>query len=183
VWDGTEAYDGTGTLYINGIEADSTDGAGVLKNLLDEGTYGIGGDTGITATVRYFDGFIDEVAVWRSALSADNAEWLYQNSIKGIPPDGELPGDFNSDGNVDTADYTIWADNYTGSGGTGGTPSTGDANGDGAVDTADYTIWADNYTGSSTAAGAVPEPGTAGLLVSLGILGLAARRRRVDRKR
>ena len=74
------------------------------------------------------------------------------------------PGDFNGDGNVDTADYTIWADNYTGSGGTGGTPSTGDANGDGAVDTADYTIWADNYTGSQ-AAGVVPEPAALTLLL------------------
>jgi hypothetical protein len=88
-----------------------------------------------------------------------------------------LPGDFNGDGSVDTADYTIWADNYTGSGGTGGTPSTGDANGDGAVDTADYTIWADNYTGSSVSVGAVPEPGTATLLLLLGALGLAVRRR------
>jgi hypothetical protein len=87
------------------------------------------------------------------------------------------PGDFNGDGNVDTADYTIWADNYTGSGGTGGTPSTGDANGDGAVDTADYTIWADNYTGSSAAAGVVPEPGAAILLLLLGTLGLGVRRR------
>ena len=77
------------------------------------------------------------------------------------------PGDFNGDGNVDTADYTIWADNYTGSGGTGGTPSTGDANGDGAVDTADYTIWADNYTGPSSSAGSVPEPSTACLLLSM----------------
>ena len=70
------------------------------------------------------------------------------------------PGDFNEDGAVDTGDYTIWADNYTGPGGTVGTPPTGDANGDGAVDTADYTIWADNYTGASAALNNVPEPST-----------------------
>jgi hypothetical protein len=87
------------------------------------------------------------------------------------------PGDFNEDGAVDTADYTIWADNYTGSGGTGGTPSTGDANGDGAVDTADYTIWADNYTGSSAAASSVPEPAALTLLLGA-ILTLCLSRRR-----
>jgi hypothetical protein len=88
----------------------------------------------------------------------------------------EVPGDFNGDGNVDTADYTIWADNYTGSGGTGGTPSTGDANGDGAVDTADYTIWADSYNGSS-AVGAVPEPDVMVLLLS-GLLAMLLAHRR-----
>jgi hypothetical protein len=89
------------------------------------------------------------------------------------------PGDFNEDGAVDTADYTIWADNYTGSGGTGGTPSTGDANGDGAVDTADYTIWADNYTGSSGAVGLVPEPAVLNLIPgAILTVGLFRRRRR-----
>jgi hypothetical protein len=81
-----------------------------------------------------------------------------------------VPGDFNEDGSVDTADYTIWADNYTGSEGTGGTLTTGDANGDGAVDTADYTIWADNYTGSQAVAGMVPEP--AGLTLLLGAISI-----------
>ena len=92
-----------------------------------------------------------------------------------------MEGDFNQDGNVDTADYTIWADNYTGSDGTGGTPSTGDANGDGAVDTADYTLWADNYTGSVAAAGTVPEPNT-GVLLFLSSLGLVTRFRRTRRR-
>jgi hypothetical protein len=88
-------------------------------------------------------------------------DWIRIDNTGGFAPDASAftPGDFNTDGNVDTADYTIWADNYTGSGGSGGTASTGDANGDGAVDTADYTIWADNYTGASAAASTVPEPG------------------------
>jgi hypothetical protein len=83
-----------------------------------------------------------------------------------------LPGDFNLDGAVDTADYTIWADNYTGSSGTGGTFSTGDANCDGAVDTADYTIWADYYVGSSAAA--VPEPSTLVHLSFLAVIWLVS---------
>ncbi|GEM_PF-2825987 len=60
----------------------------------------------------------------------------------------DLAGDFNHDGQVDAADYTIWADNYD----KVSIPS--DANGDGNVDGADYTVWADQYgrTGPDLAA-------------------------------
>lgn len=50
-------------------------------------------------------------------------------------------GDFNQDGVVDIADYTVWADNF----GQSGAHVHGDGNGDGTVDIADYTIWADNF--------------------------------------
>jgi hypothetical protein len=47
---------------------------------------------------------------------------------------GASVGDFNGDGMVDGADYTLWADG----------DASADANGDGVVDLADYTIWSDN---------------------------------------
>ena len=55
---------------------------------------------------------------------------------------GACAADFNEDGIVDGADYTVWADNYHKE-----NPSweDGDANYDGTVDGADYTIWADHY--------------------------------------
>jgi PEP-CTERM motif-containing protein/dockerin type I repeat protein len=82
----------------------------------------------------------------------------------------ELPGDFNGDGVVSDADYTIWADNY---GASGATFAMGDANGDGEVSDADYTIWADNYGATSAA---VPEPTTMAL-VALGGLAMIRRKR------
>jgi hypothetical protein len=48
-------------------------------------------------------------------------------------------GDFNGDGVVDIADYTVWADNF------GQAGPAGDGNGDGVVDIADYTVWADHF--------------------------------------
>lgn len=70
-----------------------------------------------------------------------------------------LPGDFNEDGSVDAADYTIWRDNL----GNTVTPYTeGDADGNGIVDNADYDLWVTNYgaTSASTSSkiNAVPEP-------------------------
>lgn len=76
-----------------------------------------------------------------------------------------LQGDFNSDGSVDAADYTVWRDGL-------GTTYT----------QADYQIWVNNY-GNSTPATAtgVPEP-VAMLLVIMasGIMGCRCERRLVS---
>ncbi|MEM9186165.1 MAG: dockerin type I domain-containing protein [Planctomycetota bacterium] len=88
-----------------------------------------------------------------------------------------LVGDFNADGSVDAADYTVWRDAlgdtvtpYSGADADGdgqidvddyqtwkanfgnrlAQPLTGDFNGDGAVDTADFTVWRDTLGDSVT---------------------------------
>ncbi|MEM1027614.1 MAG: PEP-CTERM sorting domain-containing protein, partial [Planctomycetota bacterium] len=85
-----------------------------------------------------------------------------------------LAGDYNGNGVVDAADYTVWADNF------GSTSAlAADGNGNGVVDAADYTIWADNF-GTSAAANQgltmIPEPTSLALLAA-GV-GLTASRRR-----
>ncbi|MBC7856563.1 MAG: hypothetical protein IAF94_24300 [Pirellulaceae bacterium] len=52
-----------------------------------------------------------------------------------------ITGDYNRDGFVDAADYTIWADQF----GQTGPAVASDGNNDGVVDAADYTIWADHF--------------------------------------
>ncbi|MGD9635876.1 MAG: choice-of-anchor Q domain-containing protein [Pirellulales bacterium] len=52
------------------------------------------------------------------------------------------PGDFNSDGRVDAADYTTWQDNL---GKTIAPFTAGDATGDGVVDQSDYTAWRGHF--------------------------------------
>ena len=75
-----------------------------------------------------------------------------------------LPGDYNQDGLVDAADYTVWRDNLGGS----AAALNGNGTGEPTVVQADYALWRSNYGSSliSAAAGlnsiqvSVPEPAT-----------------------
>jgi glycosidase len=92
-----------------------------------------------------------------------------------------LPGDFNLDGLVDTADYVIARKS---SGSSGMRYYNGDADYDGDVDSSDLGIWQQNYgfirqplsASGGGGAGLVPEP--SGLLLSVMFYGLVAATRR-----
>jgi hypothetical protein len=83
--------------------------------------------------------------------------------LAAFAPPEMLIGDFNGDGSVDAADYTVWRDSL----GQTGPGLAADANGDLRVDRADYTLWKTHF-GQMAAAGAdsalstpaslVPEP-------------------------
>ena len=86
-------------------------------------------------------------------------------------------GDYNSDGYVDAADYTVWR-NAVGS----SALLAADGDGSGIVDAGDYAVWKNNFgtdawtldaeSAAQAALAAVPEPGTT-LLLLLGALLLA----------
>ncbi len=87
------------------------------------------------------------------------------------------PGDYNEDGIVDSADYTIWRDTL------GSTSDLrADGNDNGVIDTPDYTVWKTNYgstsgTGALVTSTSVPEPGAAILwAMCLALLVRASRR-------
>lgn len=77
----------------------------------------------------------------------------------------KIPGDFNADGSVDGADYTIWQDTWL----QFGTDLPADADGDGFVGNTDYEIWAANYGRTFAAAGStsIPEPASGLMLAAL----------------
>lgn len=93
------------------------------------------------------------------------------------PVTAGIDGDYNDDGTVDAADYTIWRDNL----GLSDAALNGNGSGDasGLVVSADYSLWSGNYgaTSSSSSATSVPEPTAAVLmLVATSIMGLYRRR-------
>lgn len=75
-----------------------------------------------------------------------------------------LPGDYNNDGLVDAADYTLWRD---------GKPLPTETATAGVTDAADYAVWRANYRGAGEGgAMAIPEP----TALAYVLLGLTCRR-------
>jgi endoglucanase len=91
-----------------------------------------------------------------------------------------LDGDYNFDGVVDAADYTVWRNSL----GQTGAGLNADSNLDGVIDAIDYGAWKSNYGNSSLGAGfgglaSIPEPGCMWLFFANCLwLGIAARSRR-----
>jgi hypothetical protein len=69
-----------------------------------------------------------------------------------------LSGDYNGNGTVDAADYTVWRNTF----GDVGSGLAADGNGNGQIDDGDYNVWKSHFgeTAGSGAGGAshVPEP-------------------------
>lgn len=93
-------------------------------------------------------------------LPSEPYQWLSIAAYAIVSP----PGDYDSDGDADMADYAIWRSHF------GTNYAAADGNGNGVVDTADYVVWRMNYTGALGTGGsmaldsnlstslAVPEP-------------------------
>ena len=107
-----------------------------------------------------------------AASNIDLSYALFDNLVVSavVPP---LAGDYNDDGVVDAADYTVWRDSLGSS-----SDLAADGNDNGVIDPGDYTVWENNFGATSSAsASAVPEP-TAAVLLAAGLLaGVAPRRR------
>jgi hypothetical protein len=79
-----------------------------------------------------------------------------------------VPGDYNQDGIVDAADFTVWRDTRGST-----TNLIADGNGNNAIDAGDYTVWQQNFgqadaKNSVDSAELVPEPASAiGLIIGL----------------
>lgn len=130
-----------------------------------------GADRGLVA--RFWEGWIDDVAIYDHVLSLDEIAALQLNAAPDIVVMPGVDGDYNGDGFVDAADYTVWRDNL----GNASTLLNRDpTNEDPLVNQLDYAYWKTNYNpsgggASSSVVGGVPEP--AGVVLALLALGAA----------
>ena len=91
---------------------------------------------------------------------------LYQLDISVVAPVSLLAGDYNGDGSVDAADFTVWSDSF----GQTGLGVMADGNGDEIVDQLDYDVWKLNFgqiAASTTALPASSVPESSGLALAL----------------
>lgn len=99
-------------------------------------------------------------------------DWVHL--IVNVGPLTALAGDFNNDGLVDAADYSVWRD-------TQGSLSDlrADADGDGDVDGDDYQTWFISYGASDSAIATsttVPEPASLACVLVLGVACFGSKR-------
>jgi len=167
----------------NGWSESAQSGTGMLLELREDGT------TTFNNTTVYNIGQILNPGFSQSGMGFEFLLAGGTTLTQGVVVFGNLPvvnavlGDYNQNGVVDAADYTVWRNNLNGP--ATSLPNRNPAN-TGNVNQADYTYWKSRFgatTGSgggALAAGgaAVPEPGTL-LLGMLALCGVAAGRRNV----
>jgi beta-glucanase (GH16 family) len=126
----------------------------IILNLAVGGDFG-GDPNGTTVFPQFMD--VDYVRVWQKQ-------------------DG-VAGDYNSDGQVGAADYTVWRNSQ----GDVGIGLPADGSGNGSVGPEDYEVWKTNFGTSPAAASwtptTVPEPATT-LPVTVGVMLVYANRLR-----
>ncbi|WP_442481688.1 BNR-4 repeat-containing protein [Aeoliella sp. SH292] len=154
--------------------------AGTLKvSLASQGSLPREGDEfallAAGAIVGAFDSF--DLPALASNIRWDTSE-LYTSGLLAVVP--VVPGDFNGDGAVDLADYSVWRDQL-GSSEDGVVVLSGNGNG-GVVDASDYLVWKSNFGFSlplefvQEASHVVPELGGSTLITGLLLLTAFAQR-------
>jgi hypothetical protein len=148
---------GTGgvKVYRNGVLVGSNSDIASISQVPGLDFLNIGAS--LTGDTPDFVGQIAEMQIWDTLLNNASRiaieQELYDRWFTASP----LPGDFDSDGDVDGADFVAWQTNFPKQ--SGAVPTQGDADGDGDVDGADFAVWQSNFSqGSGAGSAPVPEP-------------------------
>jgi hypothetical protein len=170
---------GVGTLEIDGRYANSFDGTLAIElgglapgtehdQLIVHGGATLAGPL----TVSLVNGFLPLIGntmtiitasdglsgVFDSLMLPNGFNWQVDYDADSVQLIVGIPGDYNDDGSVDAADYTVWRNTF----GAIGSGLAADGNGNGSIDGGDYSVWKTNF-GASAGSGAgqsiaVPEP-------------------------
>jgi hypothetical protein len=124
--------------------------------------------TSLDANSPWFGMFIALSGNWGASTAT-----VFFDNLRLVNVTAPLTGDFNHDGHVDAADYTIWRDSLGST-----TDLRADGNLNSVVDVGDYQLWRSNYGtlgGAGAASTAVAEPSTVALLILALIVGALVR--------
>jgi hypothetical protein len=147
---GIAAYTGDNLLgFNNGLDAV----AGVMA-------HEIGHNLGLNHTATGGANLMSPQGSSEQLTSAQiNTVFSATSFVKTLPL--QLTGDYNGNGTVDAADYSVWRNSLNQS----GSALAADGNGNGRIDTGDYTLWKTNFgrtggagSASDLPAATVPEP-------------------------
>jgi len=157
----TDLLTAGGTLDVDFVVGSPDLAAGDVFDILDFGSI-----------AGAFDAF--DLPLLATGLAWDTSGLLTMGTLEVIDFVG-IPGDFNADGWVDAADFTVWRDNF---GADESLLPAGSSDNSGTIDAADYDLWSLNFGNSIASSNAiVPEPS---VWVSFAAIacGLIAMRRR-----
>lgn len=136
------------TVFHNGVEK-----SGGLFQIVDEATTGTIG----RADLRF--GWDSQREIY---ILTKTDGWIRRLAVTPVP------GDYNSDGVTNAADYTVWRDTLNQNVVVG---SGADGHANGVIDAEDYAVWKDHFGatlaggGSGLGSETVPEPGSVLLLL------------------
>ena len=132
-----------GTNITDGFGIDWFDSDGSFTGLGASGNGPVNADSAGDFTRLFYDGLLDDVAIWNVAISGADIMSLADGSKK--PTEilsGALPGDYNGNGQIDAGDLDVHAQYIKDAN------PLGDVNGDGTTDVNDRPVWAEQFQNS-----------------------------------
>ena len=131
------------------------------------------------APAANFTGSFDHVVGVRAVTQSNTQDWWDTQLLPVLVLPDALVADFNTDADVDGADFLTWQRGLT----TGSTQAQGDATGDGVVDKFDLAAWGFQFeqqaAAISAASHSVPEPSTLALAFVMALFAGKFRRRAI----
>lgn len=158
----TSTLGGTQPIHLEGTTGPGDSGGPLFANF-GGGTYLVGVLNGGANEAGGADSEYGDVSEWAALRTSANLAFLAGFGI--APEPIVVPGDYNRDGIVNAADYSVWRDTLGSR-----EDLLADANQNGLVDQGDLGIWSRAYGQENLwqdAAVTVPEP-TTGVLVAIG---------------
>lgn len=147
-----------------------TDGTSLLASMNHDGA-------GTTETIS--DLFLPTAGEYFVRVAGASAQvQLYQLELSITSAAITLQGDYNLDGAVDAADYSVWRDSL----GRQGTGLAADGNGDEVVDQLDYDLWKSSFGSNGSGVGSratstIPEPSSIAIACAAFLAGVTSRKR------